>query len=143
MISEIRIRGFRGIAEELVLKFARVTLLAGRNGLGKTTIFDAIDRCLFGPAWRLGAEAASIRNLYDPQALPQVGLTVELEGKPIRIERTPDKITVDGEELSDRQLIDRLIRDRESLSTLYSRCRCSRQRERLFAAGRDSADDQP
>ena len=36
------IRGLRGIEELSIPRLGRVTLLAGRNGVGKTTVLDAV-----------------------------------------------------------------------------------------------------
>ena len=41
-LSDLRIRGFRGIGELTIPRLGRVTLLAGRNGVGKTTVLDAV-----------------------------------------------------------------------------------------------------
>lgn len=41
-LPQLLIRGFRGIAELSIPRLGRVTLLAGRNGVGKTTVLDAV-----------------------------------------------------------------------------------------------------
>ena len=41
-LLELRIRSFRGIRDLIVSRLGRVTLLAGRNGVGKTTVLDAV-----------------------------------------------------------------------------------------------------
>ncbi|MXX35957.1 MAG: AAA family ATPase [Gemmatimonadetes bacterium] len=41
-LPDLRIRGFRGIGKLTIPRLGRVTLLAGRNGVGKTTVLDAI-----------------------------------------------------------------------------------------------------
>lgn len=41
-LPDLQIRGFRGIGELTVPRLGRVTLFAGRNGVGKTTVLDAI-----------------------------------------------------------------------------------------------------
>jgi len=67
MISKLKMSGFRGVPRTLELEFGDFTLLSGRNGLGKTTVFDAIDWCLFGSSWRLGDREGSddaVSNLY-------------------------------------------------------------------------------
>lgn len=41
-VPSLRIEGFRGIDSLTINRFGRVTLLAGRNGTGKTTVLDAV-----------------------------------------------------------------------------------------------------
>lgn len=41
-VPSLRIKGFRGIDSLTINRLGRVTLLAGRNGTGKTTVLDAV-----------------------------------------------------------------------------------------------------
>lgn len=41
-LPDLQIRGFRGIDDLSIPRLGRVTLLAGRNGVGKTTVLDAV-----------------------------------------------------------------------------------------------------
>lgn len=41
-LPELVISGFRGIDELLIPRLGRVTLLAGKNSVGKTTVLDAV-----------------------------------------------------------------------------------------------------
>lgn len=41
-LPDLSIHGFRGINELSIPRLGRVTLLAGRNGVGKTTVLDAV-----------------------------------------------------------------------------------------------------
>ena len=41
-VPSLRIEGFRGIESLTINRLGRVTLLAGRNGTGKTTVLDAV-----------------------------------------------------------------------------------------------------
>ena len=41
-LPSLSIQGFRGIKELSIPRMGRVTLLAGRNGVGKTTVLDAV-----------------------------------------------------------------------------------------------------
>ena len=41
-LPSLSIEGFRGIKDLSISRLGRVTLLAGRNGVGKTTVLDAV-----------------------------------------------------------------------------------------------------
>ena len=41
-VPDLQIRGFRGIDHLDIPKFSQVTLLAGKNGIGKTTVLEAL-----------------------------------------------------------------------------------------------------
>ena len=41
-LPELSIKGFRGIADISIPRLGRVTLIAGENGVGKTTLLDAV-----------------------------------------------------------------------------------------------------
>ena len=41
-LSNLSIAGFRGIDRLSIGRLGRVTLLTGRNGIGKTTVLDAV-----------------------------------------------------------------------------------------------------
>ena len=41
-LPDLTIRGFRGIDELSISRLGRVTLLAGKNAVGKTTVLDAV-----------------------------------------------------------------------------------------------------
>ena len=41
-LPSLQIKGFRGLRELTIPNLGRVTLLAGRNGVGKTTILEAV-----------------------------------------------------------------------------------------------------
>jgi DNA repair exonuclease SbcCD ATPase subunit len=131
MISNLKISGFRGISGEREFELARITLLAGRNGLGKTTVFDAIDWCLFGESWRLGGQGNSLRNLYSQVNRPCVAATVTLFGESVVIERTERMVKLDGKEVSERELLTRLATDLD-LFPPYSRDIATRIRETVY-----------
>ena len=120
MISTLTISGFRGISEEIALKFGSITLLAGRNGLGKTTVFDAIDWCLFGSSWRLGFDTESVSNIYHPNLEPVVRMEMHLPDRTLLIERTAVSAFLDGSRISDRDLMKTLMTDPETIAA-YTR----------------------
>jgi DNA repair exonuclease SbcCD ATPase subunit len=111
MISSINITGFRGIAKEIPFKLGAITLLTGRNGLGKTTLFDAIDWCLFGASWRLGSEPESLRNIYHKELSPTVRIEISLADEHLVVERTVESAFLNGSKISDRDLIEVLMID--------------------------------
>lgn len=50
-LPDLSISGFRGIEQLSIGRLGRVTLLAGRNGVGKTTVLDAVRvPCGAGPS---------------------------------------------------------------------------------------------
>ena len=55
-VPSLRIEGFRGIDSLTISRLGRVTLLAGRNGTGKTTVLDAVR--IFADHGRLSSLAA-------------------------------------------------------------------------------------
>lgn len=55
-LPELVVRGFRGIRQLRVSRLGRVTLVTGRNGVGKTTVLEAL---------RLYAARANHRTLQD------------------------------------------------------------------------------
>src|SRR2546428_393277 len=111
MIKSLSISGFRGVSQEVSFKLGAVTLLAGRNGLGKTTVFDAIDWCLFGSSWRLGFDPEAIRNIYHPTLSPAVKMELSLPDRSIRVERTSASAYVNGVRTSDREFVETLMTD--------------------------------
>ena len=111
MITRVILHRFRGVADKLDLGMARLTLLSGRNGLGKTTVFDAIDWCLFGSSWRLGEEGVE-SNLY-VTGDPCVEVTVQTEEGLCTVVRTRTAVTLDGRRVDDRELVNHFVTDPE------------------------------
>jgi exonuclease SbcC len=136
MISTLTISGFRGISQEIPFKFGAVTLLAGRNGLGKTTIFDAIDWCLFGASWRLGFDTESIRNIYHPNMAPVVRMEMRMPDKALLIERTAASAFLNGARISDRDLVETLMTDPGGIAP-YTRDVESRLRRVVYLSQED------
>jgi exonuclease SbcC len=112
VISEVLIHGFRGIPDERHFQLGRLTFLSGRNGLGKTTFFDAIDWCLFGHASRLGDAQETLTNLYGDSASPLVTVHLSIGGESDVITRTTTTVTLNGAPIDDRELLDSFIADR-------------------------------
>lgn len=76
-LRSLEIDGFRGFLASGSLGLGDVTLLAGRNGLGKSTIFDALDWALFGTRSAFGgAPQEVLRGLWEPRD-PEVRVTFE------------------------------------------------------------------
>lgn len=112
MITSVTIRAFRGIPDERNFTLKTITLLSGRNGLGKTTFFDAVDWCLFGRSSRFADDALLIENLYSPHDRPSVQIELSLRGESTVIRRTHDQILLDGHPADDRDILELLIADR-------------------------------
>jgi DNA repair exonuclease SbcCD ATPase subunit len=136
MIRTLTITGFRGISEEIPFTLGAITLLSGRNGLGKTTLFDAIDWCLFGASWRLGFDKGSVRNIYHPNLNPVVRMEMLVEGKTLLIERTNASAFLDGSRISDRNLVEALMIDPEGIAP-YTRDVESRLRRVVYLSQED------
>ena len=111
MITRVTVSGFRGISGTTVFMPETLTILTGRNGLGKTTFFDAVDWCLFGDASKLGQQSDVIRNLYRPSTLPSVEVVLMAGNQSLTIARTQGTITLNGSPVTERQLAEALIVD--------------------------------
>jgi DNA repair protein SbcC/Rad50 len=131
VITTVVVSGFRGVPQRREFPFAPITLLAGRNGLGKTTVFDAIDWCLFGSHWRLGYQPEAIRNLYNPSCAPSVSITLKLNGRNVTIDRTLEGVALDGDTLSDKDLIAELVTDTDVFGS-YTRDMPERVRQMVY-----------
>lgn len=113
MINRVTVQGFRGISGTEVFEPEILTVLTGRNGLGKTTFFDAVDWCLFGEASRLGSQGGLIKNLYHPEIHPSVEVVLKLEEETVSVTRTENGVTLNGASVSERELAEALIVDPE------------------------------
>lgn len=72
-LFRLRLVDFRAFVGVHELELGRITVLTGANGLGKTTLFDAIDWALFGERSRLGSSPSAFPNLWEPRQ-PRVEL---------------------------------------------------------------------
>jgi DNA repair exonuclease SbcCD ATPase subunit len=105
MINRVTVRGFRGISGTEVFAPEILTVLTGRNGLGKTTFFDAVDWCLFGEASRLGSQGGLIKNLYRPETRSSVEVVLKLGDETVSVTRTENGVTLNGASVSERELV--------------------------------------
>src|SRR5688572_20585439 len=65
-LSFVNVCGFRGFRSPLRIDFAEdFTVIDGRNGVGKSTIFDAIERALTGDLSKYGDAKAFRESVSD------------------------------------------------------------------------------
>lgn len=105
---KISINGFGPYEEEETFDFENgLTLIIGRNGSGKSSIFDAIQWVMFGPAKsiRAGGDKMSIINTHAHKAVVVLDMEFD-DGSLVTISRTLTrgskhilKVTIDGEEV--------------------------------------------
>ena len=63
-LDSLYISGFRGIPKLEIPRLGRVTLLAGKNGVGKTTVLDAVRMYRRPkPLWGYGRDTAEPRGV--------------------------------------------------------------------------------
>jgi DNA repair exonuclease SbcCD ATPase subunit len=92
----IEIEGFRGFADRQRLDLdASVVILAGPNGTGKTSFFDAVQWLLIGTLerlepWRVRRNAEHVVNQYQAAAGGPATVTasLRLEGRSVELRRT-------------------------------------------------------
>jgi len=113
MIRRVTVREFRGISGTEVFEPETLTILTGRNGLGKTTFFDAVDWCLFGEASRLGSQSGLVKNLYHSESHPSVEVVLTLGREDVAVRRTEDGVTLNKKSVSEHELAEALIIDPE------------------------------
>ncbi|MBS2936575.1 AAA family ATPase [Nocardioides sp. J2M5] len=93
-LSSLRVQGFRGIGEMVDVSLdARpgLTIIAGRNGSGKSSLSEALEFVLTGDTYRWNKSSVewrkAWRNLHHGQASVSVGL-VEEESGPVTVTAT-------------------------------------------------------
>lgn len=92
----IEIEGFRGFADRQRLDLdASVVILAGSNGTGKTSFFDAVQWLLIGTLkrlepWRVRRNAEHVVNQYQAAAGEPAAVTASLriDGRSVELRRT-------------------------------------------------------
>ncbi|RMB57232.1 AAA family ATPase [Tessaracoccus antarcticus] len=94
VLTSITVEGFRGIGQESELKIAPkpgLTVVAGRNGSGKSSFSEALELVLTGGTYRWANKSAEWRdqwrNLHHPSAKVSIGLVEEGVG-PIAVSAT-------------------------------------------------------
>ena len=83
-IQRLRIEGFKAFAAPQSLEIGGHVFVFGRNGLGKSSVVEAVRWCLFGLADRPEAE---VRNVFYPAGECKVELELEGPGGRWRIQR--------------------------------------------------------
>lgn len=77
-LPQLCIRGFRGIADLSIPRLGRVTLLAGRNSVGKTTVLDAVhvyaSRAQRSVLYRLLSDRQELADMIDEDGDRKSGL---------------------------------------------------------------------
>ena len=65
-LDYVEISGFRGFKDKISIEFGTgFTVISGRNGVGKSTIFDAIEFALTGSINKYAVEKAALESLSD------------------------------------------------------------------------------
>ena len=95
-LANLSIEGFRGINKELKLAINGLpTVICGSNGVGKTSILQAIEWCLYGRIPHMtGAEfdmEDAVVNQFYPAETAKVELTLESQQNKVKIVRTRKK----------------------------------------------------
>lgn len=118
VFAKIKIKNFKGVLEK-ELEFATgKNIIQGENGIGKTSILDAITWCLFGKNFA-DEKQFKIKPIIDGEEKQNLTTSVELTVNDKTIERTweNDKTTikVDGVRFGNREFSD-YLRDNLSIT---------------------------
>lgn len=102
LLDQLTVRAFRGIRTEVQLDLrARLTLIQAPNGVGKTSLCDAIEWLFTGEVYRLRdsvgrSKGKGIQNIFERSALPYAEAVVTNSSNTFRVRREglshPNKI---------------------------------------------------
>jgi len=136
----IEICGFRGFRNHVRIEFgAGFTVIAGRNGVGKSTVFDAVEFAITGGIAKYSVEKAAKESLSDylwwrgdgvPEAHFVALSFVDDEGVRFRIRRTRES----GSDTSEQQIVSMLCVGTAPELALTQLCRTSIIRDEWIAA---------
>ena len=116
IIGTLKIKNFKGMLDKEISFTENRNIIEGENGIGKTTILDAITWCLFGKNFS-DEKLFKIKPIIDGEEKKDLATKVELQFGDKLIERIWDKdtttIKVDGVKFGNRELTDYL---RDSLN---------------------------
>lgn len=111
IIGSIKIKNFKGILDKELYFSKGKNIIEGENGIGKTTILDAITWCFFGKNFA-DEKLFKIKPIIDGEEKKDLSTSVELTINDKLIERIWDKdtttIKVDGVKFGNREFIDYL-----------------------------------
>ena len=98
-LTHVTVSGFRGYRDRVRINLAPgFTVIDGRNGVGKSTIFDAVEYALTGELTKYGEAKAAGQTVADylrwrgagsPPEERAVEVGFEHEGKAFTLKRTP------------------------------------------------------
>jgi DNA repair exonuclease SbcCD ATPase subunit len=112
-LKTITIRGFRGFNEQRTLVLGDTNIFGGPNGFGKTSVFDAVQWCLFGTVSRLSGTRDFVRagnvlgNKFSADG-PRVAVELQNGETQYHRARTLNTCTsqIDGKRVEDREFLE-------------------------------------
>lgn len=122
LLRKLSIKDFRGIRKLSLDLSANLVLVYGRNGTGKTSVFDAMEYALLGDVERLTwqcpddeSQRSPYVNLFSDEGLAAVSLSLSAGKHELYLRRTVDvrgstSLTVDDETVPDeRNILDEIL----------------------------------
>lgn len=90
-LKHLELSGFRGFSSKQEIDLSSdAIIVVGSNGLGKTSLLDAVQWGLCGKLGRLGSSDDSILSLYSNTGQARVALTLVNDGNEFTITRIFD-----------------------------------------------------